>query len=196
MSASVSLYLASQSPRRRELLDQIGVSYKVVSIDVEECAAPSELPLAYVCRLAADKAAAGVVQTAGNIPVLGSDTVVVCDDLLLEKPQSREHAVAMLQQLSGRGHQVITAVCVANTERSETLYSLTEVEFRGISVAEAESYWESGEPADKAGGYAIQGLGAVFVKKMSGSYTGVVGLPLYETQLLLNRFNVPMWQRN
>jgi len=195
VSASVSLYLASQSPRRRELLDQIGVLHKVVSIDVEECAAPDEPPLAYVCRLAADKAAAGVAQAADNLAVLGSDTVVVCDGLLLEKPENREHAVAMLQQLSGRRHQVITAVCVANTARSETIYSLTEVEFREISVAEAESYWKSGEPADKAGGYAIQGLGAVFVKNMSGSYTGVVGLPLYETQLLLNRFSVPMWQK-
>lgn len=180
----MSIYLASQSPRRRELLDQIGVAYQVVSVDVEEARADDEVAADYVQRLSLDKALAGA-----NIyvdkPVLGADTIVVLEGDVLEKPISQEHAVAMLLRLSGNTHQVMTAISIVFQDKCYTRMNTTSVRFRPITEQEARQYWLTGEPKDKAGGYGIQGFGAVFVETISGSYSSVVGLPLYETASLL-----------
>ncbi|QEI13158.1 Maf family protein [Cellvibrio japonicus] len=192
------IYLASQSPRRRELLHQIGVAHRVVSVDVAETPAPHESALVYVQRLAREKSAAGwaAVAAAGlpAAPVLGADTLGVLDGVILEKPRDRTHALAMLRQLSGRTHQVITAVALRNRERVLERLSITEVRFRALSDAEIAAYWETGEPRDKAGSYAIQGLGAVFVESIQGSYSSVVGLPIEATVALLRELGVPWWQ--
>jgi septum formation protein len=209
-SASVgspSLYLASQSPRRRELLDQIGVNFETLRVDVPEERQPGESPADYVTRLAADKARAGgellVATDKLSAPVLGADTVVVLGDQVLEKPENAEAGKAMLLQLANRQHQVMTAVSFYapchkpdfKPEQQQTMLSVTNVQFRDIAQAEAERYWVTGEPQDKAGGYGIQGLGAVFVTAIEGSYTGVVGLPIEQTYELLMRFGVPFWQQ-
>lgn len=199
---SPSLYLASQSPRRRELLQQIGVPHQVVSADVTEVPRTQESPSDYVQRLAREKAEAGLASVKRLMlppkPVLGADTIVVINNEILEKPQSPEHAAEMLRKLAGATHQVMTAVAMtAGTlveERCEIKLSVTDVVFRPLSEQEIATYWRSGEPRDKAGGYAIQGLGAVFVQQIRGSYTGVVGLPIEQTVLLLDEFSVPYWQ--
>ncbi|WP_075187250.1 Maf family protein [Teredinibacter haidensis] len=191
----INLYLASKSPRRRELLTQIGVRYQCISVDVPEERELDEKPQDYVCRLAQSKAQAGAALVAdSHIPVLGSDTVVVCCDQVLEKPEDQQQGVEMLLALAGREHRVLTAISLCTAERSETRVNTTSVRFRDIGQSEAERYWRTGEPWDKAGGYGIQGLGAVFVEQITGSYTGVVGLPLFETCQLLSLFNVPIWQ--
>lgn len=192
-----TLYLASKSSRRRELLEQIGVKVAVVSVDVPELREQGELPAQYVQRLAYDKAQTGADAVSGfdrPLPCLGSDTIVVIENQVLEKPKDQADGVAMLLALSGKTHQVMTAVSVATQAKQGMRLSITDVTFRHISESEAVAYWQSGEPADKAGGYGIQGLGAVFVRELKGSYTGVVGLPLYETKALLDEFNVPVWQ--
>lgn len=199
---SPSLYLASQSPRRRELLQQIGVPHQVVSADVTEVPRTQESPSDYVQRLAREKAEAGLACVKRLMlppkPVLGADTIVVINNEILEKPQSSEHAAEMLRKLAGATHQVMTAVAMtADTlveKRCEIKLSVTDVVFRPLSEQEIATYWRSGEPRDKAGGYAIQGLGAVFVQQIRGSYTGVVGLPIEQTVLLLDEFSVPYWQ--
>ncbi len=195
-----ALYLASQSPRRRELLQQIGVHFAVIDVSVLEQGQPNELPAEYVCRLAAEKARAGgeylCVQerSLAHVPVLGADTVVVLNGQILEKPVDALAARNMLLALSGCEHQVFTAVSFYTPARQQTLLSVTDVAFRTITAAEADAYWLTGEPRDKAGGYGIQGLGAVFVTGIRGSYTGVVGLPIEQTYRLLNEFDVPVWQ--
>ena len=188
------LYLASGSPRRRELLTQFGVPFSVVSAPVDETPLPDESAPAYVERLARAKAAAGLASVEGTAVVLGADTAVVLDGRILGKPESREDALAMLADLSGREHQVLTAVALTDGQRVQSLCVTSQVRFRAISDDEAQRYWASGEPADKAGGYAIQGLGAVFVTGLSGSYSAVVGLPLSETADLLGQFGVACWQ--
>lgn len=190
----VELFLASKSPRRRELLTQMGVRYQCVDVNVTELREPREAPLSYVNRLATNKAIAGF--TAGDKvrPALGSDTIVLCGEQVLEKPQSENTAVAMLLTLSGRQHRVLTAVAVCRNERCEVMCQTTQVTFRAISEAEAHAYWATGEPADKAGGYGIQGLGGIFVERIEGSYSGVMGLPVLETWQLLKAFDVPVWQ--
>ncbi len=192
------LYLASQSPRRRELLQQIGVSHQVVTASVEEIPLDHETAAEYVLRLARTKALAGLasVQASGLtiVPVLGADTVVVCDDHIMEKPRDQAHAAAMLQRLSGRTHQVMTAVALANETQVAVELSVTDVVFRELDDDEISAYWHTGEPHDKAGGYGIQGLGAVFVQQIRGSYTGVVGLPIEQTIILLKEFSLPWWQ--
>ncbi|MHA6163815.1 Maf family protein [Pseudomonas sichuanensis] len=188
------LYLASGSPRRRELLTQIGVPFTVVSAPIDETPLPGEAPAAYVERLAQAKAVAGFARTDGNGVVLGADTTVVLDDEILGKPEDREHFLAMLGDLSKREHQVLTAVALTDGQRSISRCVSTSVRFRAISFEEALRYWASGEPLDKAGGYAIQGLGAVFVSGIEGSYSAVVGLPLSETAELLEQFAVAVWQ--
>ena len=188
------LYLASGSPRRRELLTQIGVPFSVVSAPIDETPLPDESAPAYVERLARAKAAAGLASVEGTAVVLGADTAVVLDGRILGKPESREDALAMLADLSGREHQVLTAVALTDGQRVQSLCVTSQVRFRAISDDEAQRYWASGEPADKAGGYAIQGLGAVFVTGLSGSYSAVVGLPLSETADLLGQFGVACWQ--
>ena len=189
-----SLYLASGSPRRRELLTQIGVPFRVVSAPIDETPLPGESAPAYVERLARAKAAAGLASLAGPAVVLGADTAVVLDGRILGKPENRETALAMLADLSGREHQVLTAVALDDGQRVHSLCVTSKVSFRAISADEAQRYWASGEPADKAGSYAIQGLGAVFVTGLVGSYSAVVGLPLSETADLLGQFGIACWQ--
>ena len=180
------LYLASKSPRRRELLAQIHVEFECIDVDVPEVLAPGEAPEAFVRRLAQDKARAGFAQLAeAGARVLGADTIVLIDGLVMGKPRDRDDGLAMLARLSGRKHRVLSAVALASGRGINTELSSSEVEFREISEDERGHYWDSGEPADKAGGYAIQGIGALFVKHLSGSYSGVMGLPLYETGQLL-----------
>ena len=192
------IYLASASPRRRELLQQIGVRFTVMSAAVDETVQPGEAALDYVCRLAQSKADAvfSRIQIEGQPqrPVLGADTSVVLGDDILGKPADEATAVAMLMELSGQTHQVITAVALVDELNSQLVYSSTEVRFRSIAESEARAYWNTGEPADKAGGYGIQGFGAVFVENLQGSYSGVVGLPLYETANLLKHARVRLWQ--
>lgn len=188
------LILASASPRRRELLQQIGVRFDVQPVDIPEVKRPDESAVDFVKRLAVEKATAGWERSAQNLPVLGSDTVVVLDDQVMGKPRDRDDGIAMLQALSGREHQVMTALAIVNNEQTQVRAVSTRVQFKELSEALCLRYWETGEPADKAGGYGIQGLGAVFVAGISGSYSSVVGLPLTETADLLNLFKVPFWQ--
>ncbi len=181
------LYLASRSPRRSELLSQIGVTHEVVAVNIDESVLADESPADYVVRLALEKAAAGraIIQQRTQ-PVLAADTAVVIDGEILGKPADRADAVAMLTRLSGRDHEVFSGVALASDEMESRL-SVSRVTFRPITEAEAEAYWLSGEPADKAGGYAIQGLGALFVSRLEGSFSGVIGLPLFATAELLCR---------
>jgi septum formation protein len=189
------VYLASGSPRRRELLQQIGVPFRLVGITVDEAARAAETAPAYVSRLAAAKADAGWHTSGGgrDAPVLAADTAVVIDGKILGKPADREDAEAMLRQLSGRTHEVLTAVALHTAAGVQSRISRSEVTFRAIAVAEARAYWETGEPRDKAGGYAIQGRAAVFVAELRGSYSGVMGLPLFETAQLLAAAGFPDW---
>lgn len=188
------LVLASGSPRRKELLEQIGVSFEVLKVSVDETPLPDESPLDYVLRLALEKAAAGSELVSHNKPVLGSDTTVVCNGEILGKPVDKDDAIAMLQMLSGNHHQVITAVAVIKGKIKRHQVVTTDVAFRPLSNEEIEAYWNTGEPSDKAGAYGIQGLGAVFVENIVGSYSSVVGLPLAQTAKLLNTFDVPVWK--
>lgn len=191
------LYLASQSPRRRELLRQIGVRHAVISAAIPEQPLVGETALDYVQRLAREKAAAGYArlleQQLPAAPVLGADTLGLLDGEILEKPRDQAHAERMLRQLSGRTHQVITAVALHSSTRQELRVSTTHVTFRALTDAEIAAYWLTGEPQDKAGSYAIQGLGAVFVKEIRGSYSAVVGLPIEATLELLQAFEIPWW---
>lgn len=190
-----TLYLASSSPRRRELLAQIGVPFERVSADIDESVLPGETPEAYVGRLAAAKARAGFARvTTPHAVVLGADTTVVLDGRILGKPQQCAEATAMLLALSGREHQVLTAVAVYDGSRELQRVVRSNVHFRDLSAEECQAYWDSGEPCDKAGSYGIQGLGAVFVRHLEGSYSAVVGLPLCETAALLAECGIPCWQ--
>lgn len=194
-----SIYLASQSPRRRELLQQIGVPHQVVSANVREVPQTQESPSAYVQRLAREKAEAGFATVRASQmpvkPVLGADTIVVVNNEILEKPQDAQHAAAMLRKLAGTEHQVMTAVAMIMKEKCSVKLSVTDVVFRPLEDDEIAAYWKTGEPCDKAGGYGIQGLGAVFVQQIRGSYTGVVGLPIEQTVALLQEFAIPYWQQ-
>jgi septum formation protein len=186
------LVLASASPRRRELLWQIGVAHRIAIAGVDETPRAGESAADCVRRLALAKAEK--VWTAG-IPVLGADTAVVLDGELLGKPQDRDSGLSMLRRLSGRSHRVLTAVALVDERGGQVSLCDSEVQFRTLGAEECARYWESGEPRDKAGGYAIQGLGAVFVSRLLGSYSGVMGLPLYETAALLDAAAVPRWQQ-
>lgn len=185
------LCLASASPRRRDLLAAIGVSVEVRPVDIDETPWPGEPAADYVTRLAREKALAGARLT--RLPTLGSDTAVVCDGVILGKPEGAEHAASMLRGLSGREHEVLTAVAVSGPAGVLEACVATRVTMREISDGEIAAYWASGEPADKAGGYAIQGLAAVFVARIEGSHSAVVGLPLFETAELLRRQGVAVW---
>jgi septum formation protein len=183
-----AIVLASASPRRRELLAQLGVPHEVLAVDVDEAPLPGEPPAVLAQRLARAKAVAGHARAGGSRTVLGSDTVVVVDGVAFGKPEGRADALRMLAALSGRDHQVMTAVAVAvpgNAGRVLESLSTTTVRMRAIAPGEAEAYWQTGEPLGKAGAYAIQGLGAAFIEHIEGSYSGVMGLPLYETAALL-----------
>ena len=196
------VYLASGSPRRRQLLQQIGVPFQVLSVIVDESPESGEEPLAYVSRVAAAKAGAGrqvaacggrAVGGASDRPVLAADTAVVIGGEILGKPTGKDDGVRMLRLLSGRTHEVLTSIALAAGGRTRSCVSRSEVTFRVFSVAEAGAYWDTGEPHDKAGGYAVQGLGAVFVAQLRGSFSGVMGLPLFETAGLLQAAGVPRW---
>ena len=191
-----ALYLASASPRRRELLTQIGVPFQVLPCGIDESVLPGEPAEQYVERLARAKAEAGLAQLGADESacVLGADTSVVLDGRILGKPANRQESLQMLQALSGREHQVLTAVALASREGCHARLVTSQVGFRAITQAEMHSYWETGEPADKAGGYAVQGLAAIFVNYLQGSYSAVVGLPLCETADLLAGCNIPCWQ--
>jgi len=188
------IYLASQSPRRRELLEQIGIYPNVVTADIDECPHPDEAPAEYVIRLALEKAKAvhATLSEDNLLPVLAADTSVVVNNRILGKPQNRNDALAIMQQLSGRTHKVLTGVALVNNEKISSRLSVSNVTFRPVTKEEAQAYWESGEPQDKAGGYAIQGLGAMFISRLEGSYSGVMGLPLFETANLLQAAGVHM----
>ncbi|WP_295541692.1 nucleoside triphosphate pyrophosphatase [uncultured Thiohalocapsa sp.] len=190
--AAPRLVLASASPRRRHLLGQIGLTAEVRSADLDETPLPGEAPVDYVRRVALAKArAVRATGAAGACAVLAADTAVICDDRMLGKPADADEAAGMLALLSGRAHQVLTGVALLGSAE-RTVVSSTRVWFRTISAAEAAAYWASGEPRDKAGGYALQGLGAVFVERLEGSWSGVVGLPLFETAELLAAEGLPV----
>lgn len=189
------LILASASPRRSALLTQIGVFHRVVAPDVEESRLDAEPIESCVRRLAEQKALRVYAQLRNpEVPVLGADTAVVLDGDMFGKPRDREHALSMLARLSSREHEVISAVALARTGSVSSKLSRSVVRFRALLPAECEAYWDSGEPCDKAGAYAVQGRGAVFVQALRGSYSGVMGLPLFETAALLTAAGVPMWQ--
>jgi septum formation protein len=192
--ASPIVYLASKSPRRRELLAQIGVAHEVVAPGaagaVDETPHPGEVPAAYVLRVARNKAAAGWASAQKERlplhPLLAADTTVAVDGRILGKPESAGEATDMLRALSGRTHQVYTAVAMAWKDRIELALSESNVTMRKLSEADIAKYVSTGEPMDKAGGYAVQGRAAVFIERIEGSYSGVMGLPLFETANLLS----------
>lgn len=188
------LRLASASPRRRQLLDLIGVPHVVTPADIDETPSSNEPADRYVLRLARSKAEA-VWKAHRNLPVLGADTTVVLGEEILGKPESEADALAMLGKLSGRTHLVHTGIALRAPDGREFVsISSTQVQFAHLGAEQMQAYWASGEPQGKAGAYAIQGLGAVFVSHISGSYTGVMGLPLYETAEMLRAAGVPVWR--
>jgi septum formation protein len=199
-TAPPKIYLASRSPRRRELLKQIGVAFEVLvlrdhpgrNVDVDESQQPEEGPDDYVRRVCRLKAEAGwervLQRRLRRFPVLAADTVVAVDDIILGKPPDPPHAVKMLRLLSGREHRVLTAVALKLDERLEIIVSESHVRFAELSQADIEAYVASGEPLDKAGAYAIQGRAQAFVVELRGSHSGVMGLPLHETAQLLKTF--------
>lgn len=191
MTENPQIFLASNSPRRQELLSQMGVTFKVIPHFSEEKHNVRETPESFVSRLALEKATDGLLrQTNQQIPVLGSDTAVILDGNILGKPEGKEQAVEMLLSLSNKTHQVLTAVALKNEQKTEQILSTTEVSFSKLTREICENYWQSGEPVDKAGSYGIQGQGALFIRCINGSYSGVMGLPIYETNSLLNRFGI------
>jgi septum formation protein len=184
------LYLASQSPRRRQLLEQIGLTFKVLTLDLPEVRLPDESAEQYVTRVAHEKALGGLrmLNNAADAIVLGADSEVVVNDDVFGKPADAADAAAMLRRLSGRTHRVLSAVWCVSAAREEFAMNVTDVTFETLSGAQIADYVASGEPMGRAGAYAIQGLAATFVKHIAGSYTGVMGLPLFETAQLLRRF--------
>lgn len=189
---SAVLCLASMSPRRRELLAQIGVPHTVTAAHVDESLLSGESPADYVARLARLKAT--TVRGRGEaLPVLAADTTVVAEGTVFGKPAGRADGLEMLAALAGKTHEVLTAVALATGSGVALRVNRSSVSFRDISRREREAYWETGEPRDKAGGYAIQGYGAVFVRELHGSYSGVMGLPLLETAELLREAGIRYW---
>jgi septum formation protein len=188
------IYLASRSPRRGELLGQLGIRFAVLPSDVDESVRPDESPEHYVLRLAREKTAVCMqhIEARGmaQLPVLAADTTVCIDGIILGKPQDDRDADAMLRRMADRWHAVHTAVALAQGKRIEVMLSSTQVELAPLSEEEIAAYVASGEPYDKAGGYGIQGLAGAFVRRIEGSYSGVMGLPVYETSQLLKKFGV------
>lgn len=186
------LYLASKSPRRRELLGRLGLPFDVLDLDIPEHRLPGEAAEDYVRRVAREKAGAGLLTVVGNpaAVVLGADTEVVLDDEVFGKPRDGADAAAMLRRLSGRRHRVMSAVSLVSPAREVQALSVSEVSFAELSDAEIAAYVATGEPAGKAGGYAIQGGAELFITCLSGSYSGVMGLPLHETACLLREMGL------
>ncbi len=185
MNLNPRIILASASPRRRELLAQIGVGFDTLTVEADETPKPGEKPDQYVHRVAAEKSLLGQKSCQESFPVLGADTEVVMDGKIFGKPDDFDHARDMLMHLSGREHRVFSAVSLRFGDSHWQALSISRVSFRPITELEIEAYWASGEPRGKAGAYAIQGLGAVFVERLEGSFSGVMGLPLFETAGLL-----------
>lgn len=202
MRSSPDFILASASPRRRELLQQIGCQFQISPADIDEAVFAEEAPGDYVERMALQKAKAGW-KANENLPVLGADTAVVLSERkgeregsaaqIFGKPEDESDAISMLMQLSGTTHRVLSAVAMVQGDNQHVLLSETLVTFRPLDKSECHRYWLTGEPCDKAGAYAIQGLGGIFVENLRGSYSGVVGLPLAETCELLETFDIPWW---
>lgn len=189
------LILASQSPRRAELLQQLKVPFRTCAVEIDESVLANEKPEDYVCRLALGKARAGQQVTGPDALVLGSDTSVVIDGRILGKPEDKLDCLRVLRLLSNRVHQVYTAVAVVKGNIFRQCLVQTKVEFANLSDTEIEWYWQTGEPRDKAGSYGIQGVGGQFVKRIEGSYSAVVGLPLYETSQLLSEMGMSIYER-
>jgi septum formation protein len=189
------IYLASQSPRRQELLRQLGVNFELVDVELVEQRNPCELPMDYVSRVARDKALAGLSHVAGDNQaiVLGADTDVVIDEDVLGKPADAAEAHVMLKRLSGRRHEVLSSVWLVSGSQQDHCTVATWVTFATISDAEIKAYIATGEPFGKAGAYAVQGKAAAFIENIEGSFSGVMGLPLHETYRLLRNFDVPFW---
>ena len=185
------LILASSSPRRRELLEQIGVRFTVRPSEIPEVPGALELPEDYVRRIALEKARA-VQKLSGDdsLPILSADTEVVLDGEIFGKPTDALHAEAMLKKLSGREHFVLSAVSLVHGDLHHEALSMTQVRFRSLHPNEIAAYWETGEPMGKAGAYAIQGMGSLFIERLSGSFSGVMGLPLHETAQLLKKIGI------
>ncbi len=188
------LILASQSPRRRELLTSLGVPFEIRVNPIDETVKPNEAAESYVSRLALEKAQCTLQAEAKNCWVLGSDTSVVVGSKILGKPESKGECIEMLTALSGNTHRVLTAIALVSQDLILDALVETKVTFVHLSDKMKDAYWRSGEPCDKAGGYGIQGLGGIFVSKIEGSYSAVVGLPLHETAKLLSQANLPIWQ--
>ncbi len=186
------IILASSSPRRHELLKQIRVRHQVYPTEVDETPKPHESPTAHVMRLAKAKAQAARAALETDLPVLGADTAVIIDGQILGKPSTQDLAFSYLRRLSGRCHEVLSAVCLnlSHPPRNLAALSISRVYFRKLSEEEIYAYWHTGEPKDKAGAYAIQGIGAIFVERLEGSFSGVMGLPLYETACLLKEAGI------
>ena len=188
------LHLASKSPRRQQLLQQLGVDFSVIEVEVEECRREGESPRAYVTRVACDKAHAGLASldadASGGAVVLGSDTEVVLDGEVFGKPRDVDAAAAMLHRLSGRTHEVISAVWLVAVDRELSDVCISQVRFASLDQATIAAYVASAEPFGKAGGYAIQGRGAALIANLRGSYSGAMGLPLFETSRLLREFGI------
>ena len=186
------LYLASQSPRRRELFGRLGVAFETVDLDLPEVRGTSEAALDYVSRVAREKAGAGLLKLSAmqNAVVLGADTEVVLDDEVFGKPRDAAHAAQMLEKLAGRTHRVISCVWLVDAGRDDRAQSITEVTFGALSSIQIQKYIDSNEWLGKAGAYAIQGRAEIFASRIEGSYSGVMGLPLFETAMLLRRFDL------
>ncbi|MGD8782785.1 MAG: Maf family protein [Thioalkalispiraceae bacterium] len=191
----VDIYLASQSPRRSELLRQLGVRFAVSVANVDETRQPAESPETYVQRLAVEKAKLSwqSLPKAKRRPVLGADTTVCLAGEILGKPADKADAISMLKRLSGQRHEVMSGVAIIG-EKHSVCVNVSQVSFRKLTDSEIEEYWKTGEPNDKAGAYAIQGYAAAFISGLQGSYSGVMGLPLFETARLLSEHNIPIWQ--
>jgi len=190
---TTQIILASASPRRSELLDQIKVRHSVYPVDIDETPRPDEVPLDYVLRMAAEKSLACVERLGLQMPVLAADTTVVLGSRIIGKPADCEDALAILKQLSGKTHRVYSAVSLRGKQHNLAV-SQTEVTFKFLTEQQIIAYWLSGEPVDKAGSYAIQGIGGVFVESINGSFSGVVGLPLFETAELLSKEGIEVFK--
>jgi septum formation protein len=188
------LYLASQSPRRRQLLTQLGIDYALLDVAVDEQRQPGEPALDYVNRVAREKAGAGLLEVVAvpGAVVLGADTEVVLADVVYGKPADAADAARMLRELSGRCHRVITAVWLVSAGREDHAICESEVRFAPLTEADIAEYVDTGECLGKAGAYAVQGRAAAFIEHLSGSYSGVMGLPLHETSMLLRKFAAPV----
>ncbi len=196
MNSLPDIYLASRSPRRSELLRQINVCYKVVVPDVPEVQQPNESAHDYVSRLALSKAQAGwqMIDEDEKCPVLGADTIILLDGEILEKPQDRADGLQMMSRLSGVTHQVVTGMALVMNGEAQNQMSVSSVTFRVTTQAEREAYWATGEPLDKAGGYAVQGAAAVFIERIEGSYSSIMGLGLFEVSEMLAQHNISVFK--